>query len=206
MRDWRCREDQQNSVQVSRSSWTTCHLIAWSIGHAHMFGVPYRSFVICAGKKTNKNKTNVRHAHVIFYVFNQLQATGGSCSHICKCKVAPHHPFVQTCIHAYADGHSLLSRWLSCPPTHPRANYSSTIRKRHVDIRQFHLHIAKPVVIIGEYDCSESNKSPICLVGCAEDFSFGVSLYRYDVWSFFMLHYVLLCWQNHRHFLGLHNR
>lgn len=108
------------------------------------FSVPYRSFVICAGGgKTNKNKTNVRHAHVIFYVFNQLQATGGRCSHICKCKVAPHHPFVQTCIHAYADGHSLLSRWLSCPPTHPRANYSSTIRKGHVDIRQFHLQLSE---------------------------------------------------------------
>jgi len=53
----------------------------------------YRSFVICAGGKKQH-----RHVHVIFYVFNRLQAAGGRCSHICECNVAPHYP---SCKHAF---------------------------------------------------------------------------------------------------------
>lgn len=69
------------------------HQIAWS--DVYVWFSKFRDM------RNNNKKTNVRlvrHAHVTFYVFNQCQATGGRCSHICTCKVAPHHP---SCKHAF---------------------------------------------------------------------------------------------------------
>ncbi len=121
-----------------------------------------------------RKKTNVRlvrHAYVTFDVFNQLQATGGRCSHVCKCKVAP-------CKHAFTPTQTDIRCSRAACHVHPLElqvrNPQETRRYMIVspsDIR----NVSNPV-IIGEYDCSESNKSQMCWVGCAEDFSFGVSL------------------------------
>lgn len=161
MRDWRCREDQQNSAQVSLSSWTTfaaCHLIAWSESCTRMCFAPCPSTLIevswfALGKQNQCSTCSCPIScfqSIASDLFAHVWVWGGSTS-----------PFVQTCIHAYADGHSSLSRWLSCPPTRPRANYSSAIRKRRVDIRQFHLQLSviyQNLILLGNMTVARATK------------------------------------------------
>lgn len=138
------------------------------------------SFVVYSYKCVRRD-----YVRVTSCVLSEFRASRGRCSHICKCKVAPHQPSckhastpTQTAIHcARAACHVHLLTLVRSIQLH---NPQET--RRYTIVSPSTIRNVSKAIIIGEYECSESVKSQLC----AEEFSHGVFLHRYDARSFCM--------------------